>query len=151
MTPDSIARMTIRQRVEAVLTGQKPDRLPFLDRLENWHRWHTRAGTLPPEYDGLALNGIHAAIGMGQQMFVVPYGLRLRGVEVAAELNGEAFYRETEPVLESFPGMWDLVAADQPGITVTHLTTPARQAHRAPRGAARYGGDGGRAIPARAL
>ncbi len=124
MTPDSIARMTIRQRVEAVLTGQKPDRLPFLDRLENWHRWHTRAGTLPPEYDGLALSGIHAAIGMGQQMFVVPYGLRLRGVEVAAELNGEAFYREYEPVLESFPGMWDLVAADQPGVTVTHLTTP---------------------------
>ena len=119
------AKMTIRQRVEAVLTGRKPDRLPFLDRLENWHRWHTRAGTLPPEYAGLALGEIHAAVGMGQQKFVVPYGLRLRGVEVAAEFNGEAFYREYEPVLESFPGMWDLVAADQPGVTVTHLTTPA--------------------------
>ena len=125
MTPNSDSKMTIRQRVEAILTGQKPDRLPFLDRLENWHRWHTRAGTLPPEYAGLTLGEIHAAVGMGQQKFVVPYGLRLRGVEVAAEFNGEAFYREFEPVLESFPGMWDLVAADQPGVTVTHLTTPA--------------------------
>ena len=124
MTSNTEGRMTVRQRVEAVLTGRRPDRLPFLDRLENWHRWHTRAGTLPPEDDGMALSDIHAAVGMGQQKFVVPYGLRLRGVEVAAEFNGEAFYRETDPVLESFPGMWDLVAADQPGVTVTHLTTP---------------------------
>lgn len=117
--------MTVRQRVEAVLTGRKPDRLPFLDRLEIWRRWHTRAGSLPREYDGLTLSEIHAAVGMGQQKFVTPYGLRLRGVEVAAEFNGEAFYREAEPVLESFPGMWDLVASDRPGVTVTHLTTPA--------------------------
>jgi hypothetical protein len=125
MTSNTEGRMTVRQRVEAVLTGRRPDRLPFLDRLENWHRWHTRADTLPPEYDGLALSDIHAAVGMGQQKFVVPYGLRLRGVEVTAEFSGEAFYREYEPVLESFPGMWDLVAADRPGVTVTHLTTPA--------------------------
>jgi hypothetical protein len=124
MTPTNEGKMTIRQRVEAILTGQKPDRLPFLDRLENWHRCHTRAGTLSPEYARLALNEIHAAVGLGQQKFVVPYGLRLRGVEVAAEFNGQAFYRETEPVLESFPGMWDLVASDQAGVTVTHLTTP---------------------------
>ena len=62
---------------------------------------------------------------MGQQKFVVPYGFRLRGVEVAAEFDGGAFYREYEPVIESFPGMWDFVAADRPGVTVTHLTTPA--------------------------
>ena len=125
MTPNTDGKMTIRQRVEAVLTGRKPDRLPFLDRLENWHRWHTRAGTLPPAYDGLTLGEIHLAVGMGHQKFVVPYGLRLRGVEVMAEFNGEAFYREYEPVLESFPGMWDLVTADQPGVTVTQLATPA--------------------------
>ena len=125
MTPISDSKMTIRQRVEAVLTGRRPDRLPFHDRLENWHRWHTRAGTLPLEYTGLALSEIHAAVGMGQQKFVVPYGLRLRGVEVSAEFNGEACYREFEPVVESFPGMWDLVAADRPGVTVTRLTTPA--------------------------
>ena len=125
MTLNSDSRMTVRQRVQAVLTGRRPDRLPFLDRLENWHRWHTRAGTLPPEVAGLELPEIYAKVGMGQQKFVVPYGLRLRGVEVTAEFNGEEVYREYEPVLESFPGMWDLVAADRPGMTVTRLTTPA--------------------------
>jgi hypothetical protein len=125
VTPNSDSKMTIRQRVEAVLTGRRPDRLPFLDRLENWHRWHARAGTLPREYEGLALGEIYAAVGMGQQKFVVPYGLRLRGVEVSAEFNGETCYREFEPVVESFPGMWDLVASDRPGVTVTHLATPA--------------------------
>jgi hypothetical protein len=125
MTPSNQGLMTTRQRVEAVLTGRRPDRLPFLDRLENWHRWHSRAGTLPPEYEGLALGEIYAAVGMGQQKFVVPYGLRLRGVEVSAEFNGETCYREFEPVIESFPGMWDLVASDRPGVTVTRLTTSA--------------------------
>jgi hypothetical protein len=125
MTPNSDGKMTIRQRVEAVLSGHRPDRLPFLDRLENWQRWHTRAGTLPPEYEGMALGEIHAAVGMGQQKFVVPYGLRLRGVEVAVERDGEPICREFEPVVESFPGMWDYVAADQPGVTVTRLITPS--------------------------
>ena len=106
------------------LDGQKPDRLPFLDRLENWHRWHTRAGTLPREYDGLTLGEIHAAVGMGQQKFVVPYGLRLRGVEVAAEFNGEAFYREARAGTRVVPRACGSVASDRPGVTVTHLTTP---------------------------
>jgi hypothetical protein len=70
------------------------------------------------------LSEIYAAVGMGQQRFVVPYGLRLRGVEVAVERDGEPIYREFEPVVESFPGMWDFVSADQPGVTVTHLATP---------------------------
>jgi hypothetical protein len=125
MTPAAESGMTIRERVEAVLCGRKPDRLPFLDRLENWHRCHTRAGTLPAEYAGMALGDIHRAVGMGQQKFVVPYGLRLRGVEVIASFDGETFYREAEPVFESFPGMWDVVAADRPGVTMTHLLTPA--------------------------
>jgi hypothetical protein len=117
-------RMTIRERVEAVLAGRKPDRLPFLDRLENWHRCHMRAGTLPNEYAALSLQEIYRAVGMGQQTFVVPYGLRLRGVEVTASLNGEPFFRNSEPIFESFPGMWDVVASDRPGVTVTHLLTP---------------------------
>jgi hypothetical protein len=124
MMPSSNSKMAIRQRVEAVLTGQKPDRLPFLDRLENWHRWHARGGTMPWEFAGLSLGEIYAAVGMGQQKFVVPYGLRLRGVVVAVERDGEPIFREFEPVVESFPGMWDFIAADRPGVTVTRLTTP---------------------------
>jgi Uroporphyrinogen decarboxylase (URO-D) len=123
--PAAEPRMTILERVDAVLSGRKPDRLPFLDRLENWHRCHTRAGTLPGKYADLTLPEIYCSVGMGQQKFVLPYGLRLRGVEVTASFNGEPFYRETEPVFESFPGMWDVVASDRPGATVTQLVTPA--------------------------
>ena len=122
--PAAGPRMTIRERVDAVLSGRKPDRLPFLDRLENWHRCHARAGTLPGEYSHLSLPEIYSDVGMGQQKFVVPYGLRLRGVEVTASFNGEPFYRETDPVFESFPGMWDVVVSDRPGVTVTRLATP---------------------------
>jgi hypothetical protein len=117
--------MTIRERVEAVLSGRRPDHLPFVDRLENWHRCHARAGTLPDEYASLSLLEIHRAVGLGQQKFVVPYRLRLRGVEVSATFNGEPLYRETAPLIESFPGMWDIVPADRPGVTITCLTTPA--------------------------
>jgi hypothetical protein len=119
------AAMTIRERVEAILSGQQPDRLPFLDRLENWHRCHVRAGSLPTGYAGLDLPEIYRAAGLGQQKFVVPYGLRLRGVEVTASFNGDLFHREAEPVIESFPGMWDFVPTDRPGLTVTRLATPA--------------------------
>ena len=30
--------MSIQERVDAVLRRQKPDRLPFIDRLEVWYR-----------------------------------------------------------------------------------------------------------------
>ena len=96
--PAAGPRMTIRQRVDAVLSGRKPDRLPFLDRLETWHRCHARAGALPGEYSHLSLSEIYSDVGMGQQKFVVPYSLRLRGVEVTASFNGEPSYRETDPV-----------------------------------------------------
>jgi len=116
--------MTIRERLLAVLAGRRPDRLPFVDRLEAWHATHRRAGTLPERWDGLSLTEVHRAVGMGQQRFVVPYALRLRGVEVVSTFNAEPARRMSEPVILEFPGMWDLVPADRPGVTVTELHTP---------------------------
>ena len=121
--PVSEGRMSVRQRVEAVLRGGQPDRLPFLDRLEIWHRCHARAGSLPSRYDGFDLAAIHSDVGLGQQTFAVPYALRLRGVTVEVCCEGERVCREDDPVVENFPGMWDFVAADRPGITVTTLCT----------------------------
>jgi hypothetical protein len=116
--------MTIRQRVAAVLAGTIPDRLPFLDRLEAWHASHVRAGTLPAEFSGLSLTDVHRRVGMGRQRFVVPYALRLRGVEVVSTFRGEPHYRDDDPVIVEFPGMWDLVPGDRAGITETELRTP---------------------------
>lgn len=117
-------RMSVRERLLAILGGQTPDRLPFLDRLEAWHAAHRRAGTLPARFAGLSLTDVHRAVGMGQQRFVVPYGLRLRGVEVVSRFNAETPRRESEPVILEFPGMWDFVPADRAGVTVTELRTP---------------------------
>ncbi len=55
---------------------------------------------------------------------MAPYALRLRGVEVRATRDGQEIFHEYEPEIENFPGMWDYVANDQPGITLSELITP---------------------------
>ncbi len=117
-------KMNIQERVEAVLQGRKPDRIPFIDRLEVWYRCHSRAGTLPEAYQGMTVNQIHRAVGIGQQVYLVPYAFRMHGVEVIARLNGEIFFHEYEPVMEFFCGISDLAASDKPGLTEIELITP---------------------------
>ena len=116
---------TMRQRALAVMEGKRPDRIPFITRLETWYKSHQRTGTLPAEYRELTLPELHAAVKTGQLKFMVPYAWRLRGVEARAWFNGELCYHEYEPVVESFPGMWDLVPTERAGVTVTELATPA--------------------------
>jgi hypothetical protein len=118
------APWTMRRRVTAVLQGQTPDRLPFVGRLEAWYKSHTRSGPLPPPFARLALPDIHRTVGMGQLKFVTPYSLRLRGVEVVARFEGREVFHETAPLIDSFPGMWDLISTDKPGVTDTELITP---------------------------
>jgi hypothetical protein len=127
MDPGSMsasAPMSVRDRVLAVLRGEKPDRLPFIDRIDVWYACHERNGTLPAEFAGKSATEIHRAIGMGQQKFVVPYRLRLRGVEVIARFNGQVFFHEAEPCLEFFCGMFDYLDTTQAGVTQTELITP---------------------------
>ena len=107
-----------------VLRGEVPQRLPFVTRLETWYVAHQRTQTLPDKYRGLTLDEVHHAVGVGRLKFSVPYGFRLVGVEVHSTFNGEAFYNQAEPVIENFPGMWDLVPTDRAGITKTELITP---------------------------
>jgi hypothetical protein len=115
----------MRRRALAVMAGEKPDRLPLITRLETWYKSHQLTGTLPVEYRQMTLPELHAALKIGQLKFMVPFAWRLRGVEVRAWFNGELFYSEYEPVIENFPGMWDLVPTDRAGTTVTELITPA--------------------------
>jgi len=115
---------SMRQRALAVLRDEMPPRLPFITRLEAWYRSHTRANTLPESLRGLTLDEVHAAVGVGRLKFSNPFALRLRGVEVQARFNGEALFHAFEPVIENFPGMWDLVPTDRVGETITELITP---------------------------
>lgn len=117
-------KWTMHDRVVATLKGEKPDRPPFIDRLETWYGHHNQAGTMPVEYQGMSLNEVHRATGFGQQKFVFPYGLRLRGVEVISVFEGETIYHETDPVVELFPSMYDMGVADRPGTTSIDMITP---------------------------
>jgi len=116
--------MSVHDRVAAVLRGEKPDRLPFIDRIDVWYACHKRNGTLPAEFAGRPPAEIHRAIGMGQQKFVVPYLLKLHGVEVIARFNGQICYHETDPCLEFFCGMFDYLDTTKAGVTQTELITP---------------------------
>lgn len=115
---------SMRQRALAVLHDEMPQRLPFITRLEAWYKSHTRNNTLPDDLKGLTLDQVHAAVGVGRLKFSAPFALRLRGVEVRATFNGEPLFGAFEPVVENFPGMWDIVPTDRVGETVTELITP---------------------------
>ncbi len=117
--------MTMHDRVLAVLDGRKPDHWPFIDRLELWYKHHSRAGTLPAQFRGMSLTEVHRAVGIGQLKFMVPYALRLHGVELTVTFEGELLSRQPDPVVEDFPLMADLAVADRPGVTVVELRSPA--------------------------
>ena len=50
--------MANRERILAVLDGRRPDRIPWVPRLEIWYQANKLAGTLPPEYRGLSLREV---------------------------------------------------------------------------------------------
>jgi hypothetical protein len=115
---------SMRERALAVLRGVMPHRLPFITRLEAWYKSRSRTGTLPERFRGLTLDQVHAAVGVGRLKFSAPFAVKLRGVEVRSTFNGEPFYSAFQPVVENFPGMWDIVPTDRVGETVTYLITP---------------------------
>jgi Uroporphyrinogen decarboxylase (URO-D) len=119
----------MHERMMAVLQGRKPDRHPFVTRLETWYKSHRRSGTLPECFKEMSLNDVHRAVGVGQLKFMVPYGLKLRGVEVSASFEGQTYYHEWEPVYENFPGLWDIVSTERAGETVSEIKTPVGKLH----------------------
>lgn len=118
-----------RELAWMVLQGQMPPRLPFITRLEAWHRSHQRTQTLPPHMADWDLDRLHQEVGVGRLKFVNAYAFRLRGVEVRARFEGEEFYHAYEPVIENFPSFWDIVSTTKAGITETDLITPKGTLH----------------------
>jgi len=57
--------MTHRERIWAAIRGEVPDRLPWVPRLEFWHRARLRQGTLPAELRSLTLTEIADRLGVG--------------------------------------------------------------------------------------
>lgn len=124
MTQPTPTRWSIHDRVVATLQRKRPDRHPFIDRIHTWYQAHDRNHTLPAEFHGLSLTEVHRAIGLGQQKFFTPFHLRLRNVELSSYLDGQRVHHVQDPVVEFFPGLWDYVNYEKPGVTRTELKTP---------------------------
>lgn len=121
--------MSMYQTALTTMNREMPDRIPFITRLETWYKSHTRTRSLPQEYQQLTLEELHAQLGIGQLKFIVPYAFHLRHVEVIATRQHEEIFHQYEPVIENFPGMWDFIANDKPGITHTEIITPVGKLH----------------------
>jgi 5-methyltetrahydrofolate--homocysteine methyltransferase len=123
---DTQTRSSQRERLLAVFRGEKPDRIPFIDRMDIWYTAKQRTGTMPERFRGLSLNQVHERVGMGRLQFASPYAQRLRGVEMVCTLDGEPLLSETDPVFPFFPGGWapDFVHHDRAGLTRIEFRTP---------------------------
>ena len=135
-------------RVLSMLHGEKPDRIPFIDRMELWYSAHTLNGTIPDKYKDdtsdagasvmslfavpiakgtrdMTLGRIHRDLGFGQQIQMICHGRRLRGVEIKLELNGKTYHHEKDPCIDYLPRMFTKLVGDRPGETVATISTPA--------------------------
>jgi hypothetical protein len=121
---ETVGSMSVHERVLATVQGRKPDRHPFIGRLDTWYSCHSRSGTLPFEYRDLPLEAIHRAVGMGRQRFMAPYVWRLRGVEMTVTFNGKEVFRETDPIVDLYCGSHGKVSIEKAGETVTQYLTP---------------------------
>ena len=57
--------MTNKQRLLAVLNGEKPDRVPFIPRIKLWYKFHNRNDSLPDRYQGCSIRDIEDDIKVG--------------------------------------------------------------------------------------
>ena len=57
--------MTDRERLLAIMSGQRPDRIPWIPRLQVWYTSHVNGDTLPDRFRGLSLREVERALGMG--------------------------------------------------------------------------------------
>ena len=123
---NSDQKLSMHDRVQAVLQGKQPDRLPFIDRMEIWYKSKCWSGSLPAKYHEMSLNDIHQSVGIGRQKFTAPYAFKLRNTEVVYTFENEIIYRDSEPVTEYFPAQWapDQIPRDKPGTTTIEYIAP---------------------------
>jgi len=123
---DQEKKWTMRERVLAVMDGRMPDRLPFIDRIEIWYKGMLARGTMPPAYEGMSLNQVHKAVGIGRQKFSIPYALKLRGVDMRILFEGELIHQESDPDVRYFPAQYppEEIPRNRPGTSVVEYRTP---------------------------
>jgi hypothetical protein len=116
--------MNINERVIAVLNGTTPDRIPFISRMDFWHRGLTYQNKIPENYTGMSLAEVHQSIGFGQEEWMSPCAFKYRNLELLMYHEGHKILHEYEPVIDFFPDLWGMIPADRIGETITELITP---------------------------
>jgi hypothetical protein len=83
--------MTFRERLLAVLSGQRPDAMPWFADLTYWAHSQRLAGTYPAEYEGdEGFVRLHADYHVGYYLgYAAVWSSRLDGVEVTSEADGD--------------------------------------------------------------
>jgi len=112
-------------RLTDVLAGRKPERIPFIDRMDFWQRGLSWQDMLPNGYAGMSLEQVHQALGFGMLEWKYPYSYRYKNLELLIERDGELISREFEPEIFDFPSLWDDLPIDQPGTYTTTAISPA--------------------------
>ncbi len=125
-TPEATKKWTMKERVLAVLNRQPPDRLPFIDRIEIWHKGMQARKTMPPAYENMSLNDVHKAVGIGREKFSIPYALKLRGVEMCIFFDNALIHRKNDPDVRYFPAQYppEEIPRDKPGTSTVEYKTP---------------------------
>jgi len=57
--------MTNRERVQSILDGKSPDRVPWIPRMDIWYRAQKQRGTLPERFSGMSLREVESALNLG--------------------------------------------------------------------------------------
>jgi hypothetical protein len=94
------AAMTDRERLLAIMAGERADRIPWIPRLSIWYTAHKLRGTLPGKYEGWTQREIEHGLGMGHPARDGRvFRTELRDVEVETEEHGvERVTRYITPV-----------------------------------------------------
>lgn len=89
--------MTHRERMLAVLRGEKPDRIPWAPRLEMYYRAHQKAGTLPDKYRGWDIRSIYRDLDLENPGKGAPsvFSISIKGVETVTRTKGDLIHEET--------------------------------------------------------
>ncbi len=81
--PNEDSEMNHRERILAVFRRKKPDRLPWMPRLDHWYNINKKMGTLPPEYRGLDLVDIYRDLDASWRHYVHPLKITYEDVRTA--------------------------------------------------------------------
>ncbi len=89
--------MTWKERILAVFSGRKPDRMPWFPRMHLWYAAHEKMGTLPERYRQWSLENILRDLGAGINGHSQVHSENYKEVEIQKEQQGdrEIFLYET--------------------------------------------------------